>query len=101
MVRFATRWICPPSIGSSIPRASGTSDLPPVDRARTYVTHLQRASGLALCIDGQVRDSLDLPSIHRFLWRLRNLRPGFCLTNPGRSRSEEHTSELQSLRHLV
>src|ERR1035441_726759 len=39
--------------------------------------------------------------IEKLLAQSRNLRERFALGIKGRSRSEEHTSELQSLRHLV
>src|SRR5471030_3370462 len=36
-----------------------------------------------------------------FPWRRTSRRCSFCSTKSSTARSEEHTSELQSLRHLV
>src|ERR1035441_11062861 len=85
--------------GGSLSKSGGKCDLP-ISRCRYHVIHPPALPGCISdrCHPCQGVGSVHIrsrPDTHRYLRQFINR--SFCFT----TRSEEHTSELQSLRHLV
>src|SRR3712207_8333059 len=73
---------------------------PPRSTLFPYTTLFRSACTAAALAGRLLRRSLSLARRHRAGWEASD-SPGYVVRPPGRGRSEEHTSELQSRQYLV